>query len=318
MPAPAQQPAPETPLPRRVVARAVELAGPGLFNAAAMHLLIAAPSSPGGAPRGAGLCFRRADAPGQPVIPALAQRVVQRPRRTVLAPDAAHAAQGLPIETVEHLLSAAAGVGLTDADLLVNGAEVPMLDGSALPFARALLEAGLARHEGDPPPTPPPVRLRAEVRLEEHGPSNAGPPAVVVAQPWHEPELVLTYNLDYGPGSPIPAQSFTWVHRWLAPDAAGYLKEVAPARTFATAAEADRFRAQGLFGHLRPGEALVIDHSGPVGTSLRFPDEPARHKVLDMLGDLALAGRPIFARVTATRAGHALNQRLAAALAALH
>jgi UDP-3-O-acyl-N-acetylglucosamine deacetylase len=300
-----------------VVARPVELAGPGLFNAAAMHLRVATPASPRGADRGAGLCFRRTDAPGQPVIPALAQRVVQRPRRTVLAPDAAHAAEGLPIETVEHLLSAAAGVGLTDAELLVAGAEVPMLDGSALPFASALLDAGLVEPRADAGLAPPPVRLRAEVRLEEPGPGGSGPPVFVVAQPWHEPELVLTYNLDYGPGSPIPPQSFTWVHRWAAPDAAGYLREVAPARTFATAAEADRFRAQGLFAHLRPGDALVIDHSGPVGTSLRFPDEPARHKVLDMLGDLALAGRPIFARVTATRAGHALNQRLAAALASL-
>ncbi|MBY0456124.1 MAG: UDP-3-O-acyl-N-acetylglucosamine deacetylase, partial [Gemmataceae bacterium] len=98
------------------------------------------------------------------------------------------------------------------------------------------------------------------------------------------------------------------------PDVEGYVREVAPARTFATLAEALQMQQAGMFSHLREGDTLVIGPDGPLGGPYRLPEEPARHKLLDLLGDLSLAGRPIIGRVVANQSGHAMNHELAAAL----
>jgi UDP-3-O-acyl-N-acetylglucosamine deacetylase len=100
-------------------------------------------------------------------------------------------------------------------------------------------------------------------------------------------------------------------------DAKAYIGQVAPARTFSTLAEAQAMRQMGMFAQFTPKDLLVIGPDGPVDNALRYPDEPARHKVLDMVGDLSLCGRAIIGRVVATRSGHWLNHEMARALASL-
>lgn len=305
---------------RRTLVQPVELEGVGLFSPLHSRLTVRPAAA------GTGVVFRRIDLPDQPPIPARAGHVQTAPRKTVLVPrtgDAAGAGGGggwggAGVHTVEHLLSAMAGLGITDAMIDIHGAEVPMLDGSALPFALALRSAGLCT------PAPAPGAMNG------HG-HAAGASPIVVTRPvrieragaWAEASpldggparLDAEYRLDYGPGAPIAPQTarFSVVHG--APDVDAYLSQVAPARTFTTLDEALAMRKAGLFSHLREGDTLVIGPHGPVGTKYRVDDEPARHKLLDLIGDLSLAGRPIHGRVVACQSGHAMNHELAALLA---
>ncbi|MCL4741509.1 MAG: UDP-3-O-[3-hydroxymyristoyl] N-acetylglucosamine deacetylase [Phycisphaerales bacterium] len=284
-------------VPRRTLARDARVSGVGLFTAAPAHCAIR-PAEPG-----SGVLLRRIDAPDARPFPALRASLSDRPvhpafraidpRCTTLGPpDAPDAA----VATVEHLLSSLAGLGVTDALVEVRGPELPILDGSAAPFVRAILDAGL--RDAGPPPAP--ITLRAPVVVEAGG-------AAIVAEP--ADAFSASYSLDYGPGAPIPPQRAAW-----SGDPAAYTEQIAPARTFCLRAEAEAMRAVGLFAHLTPRDMLVIDASGPIDNTLRFPDEPARHKLLDLIGDLALLGRPLLARVRAERSGHALTHRLTAAI----
>jgi len=280
--------------PRRTLARDASVSGVGLFTAAPAHCTIR-PAEPG-----SGVSFRRLDAPDTPPFPALraslsdvpvhpAFRAID-PRCTTLGPP------GAEVATAEHLLSALAGLGVTDALVEVRGPELPILDGSAAPFVRAILDAGL--RDADPPPAP--ITLRAPVVVEDRG-------ATITAEP--ADAFSASYALDYGPGAPIPPQRAAW-----SGNPAAYAEQIAPARTFCLRAEAEAMRAAGLFAHLTTRDMLVLDASGPIDNALRFPDEPARHKLLDLIGDLALLGRPLLARVHAGRSGHALTHRLTAAI----
>lgn len=290
------------------MARARTLAIPATFTG--VGLFSSLPSTLTVLPRraGHGVCFRRTDLPEQPLIPALVNHVFARPRQTVLSPEAGSSRPA--VHTVEHVLSALSALGVTDCLCEVNGPEVPLMDGSALPFVEAIVAAGVV--PADPPaPTGAPliVPLVAErpITVSLDG-------ATMQALPPDGPWLDVEYYLNYGPGAPIAAQSARWRLDPSEPDPARFAREIAPARTFCTKAEADQMRAAGLFAHLRPRDVLVIDASGPVDTAYRLEHEPARHKVLDVIGDLALAGRPIHARVIATRSGHALNHALVRAL----
>ncbi|MCC6427263.1 MAG: UDP-3-O-acyl-N-acetylglucosamine deacetylase [Phycisphaerales bacterium] len=206
--------------------------------------------------------------------------------------------------TTEHILSALAGLGITDAHIDLVGIELPMFDGSAADFCAAISTAGTQ-------PTTisaTPITLREPITIE--GPAGAS----ITATP--SDTTTYTYNLDYTgtPGaSRFAPQSATWDN-----NPASYLTQIAPARTFCLLPEAQALRAAGLFHHVGPKDMLVLDESGhPIDNQLRFPNEPARHKLLDLIGDLALAGRPIQAHITATRAGHALNHQLAQKLSCL-
>ena len=280
--------------PRRTLARDARVEGVALFTTAPTHCTIR-PAEPG-----SGVCFRRLDTADAPPFAAVRASLSDRPlhpafraidpRCTTLGP--AHAA----VSTVEHLLSALAGLGVTDAFVEVSGPELPILDGSSAPFVRAILDAGLR----DAAPPLSAIRLRAPVVVEVGGATISAEPAET---------FTASYSLDYGPGAPIRPQHAAW-----SGDPAAYASEIAPARTFCLRAEAEAMRAAGLFAHLTPRDLLVLDASGPIDNTLRFPDEPARHKLLDLIGDLALLGRPLLARVRAERSGHALTHRLTAAI----
>jgi UDP-3-O-[3-hydroxymyristoyl] N-acetylglucosamine deacetylase len=193
------------------------------------------------------------------------------------------------ISTVEHLLAALTGLGHHAAVIDVEGPEVPILDGSAAPFAKAF------------------------------GARQPGPAALVVEQPFEvachgararvEPATALDVDYSIEFPEPIGTQSLRYRH-----DAEAFRAEVAPARTFTLAAWVEAMRAQG---RIRGGSldcALVFGPEGPLNPPLRYADEPVRHKVLDLMGDLALLGRPLRARLYVERGGHALHGAVVAEL----
>lgn len=304
MPPPPHHPSfPPSP-PRRTLARAASVTGHTLFSGITTTVAIRPASAR------TGIAFRRTDIPDSPPIPAVAERVTTESRRTVLAQPG-----GDPrVETVEHLLSALIGLGVTDALVDVNGPEIPIGDGSALPFAEAVRAASVvsAAETGSLPQdhAASPLVIAEQITVEAEGAH------ITALPPQSEREsdsLILEYQLDYGPHPHLKPQR---ARLRLAHDVPpfDYLQSIAPARTFCLEHEAREMRELGLFEHLEPRDMLVIGDHGPIDNTYRFPDEPARHKLLDLLGDLALAARPIYGRITAVKSGHALNHRLARAL----
>ena len=217
------------------------------------------------------------------------------------------------MQTVEHVLSALAGLGVTDAILGLSGPEIPIGDGSANEITQALMAAGFTDLCGVGFPAPRPIEIRQPILVQEGQASILAEPLVGAPD---GVVCVMVYELDYGGAGPIPVQSasLTVVAGQGVP---GYASEVATARTFCLVEEAQAMRKMGLFTKFEPKDLLVIGADGPIDNSYRFPNEPARHKLLDLLGDLSLAGRPIHGRITATRSGHSLNHQMARALAAL-
>ncbi|MBX3352392.1 MAG: 3-hydroxyacyl-ACP dehydratase FabZ [Phycisphaeraceae bacterium] len=317
MPATSRNPGP---CRQRTLARAVSVSGVGLFTARPATVTIHP------AEADSGIVFRRTDLPGAPSAPARIENVVDRPRRTALrAPGAPADSADALVETVEHLLSALAGLGVDNARIDIDGPEVPIGDGSAKLFADTLAEAGLVEQDADRRPIviTEPITVRATHTGE-------GAESVIVALPSESATLELLYDLDYGASNPLGRQVAAFTLNLGAPPASPgqqgdplangalssspYAASLAPARTFAMLSEAESMRQRGLFAHLKPADMLVIGPQGPIDNTLRFSDEPVRHKLLDLLGDLYLAGRPVQGKIIASRSGHALNQQLVRAL----
>jgi len=299
----APQPAPLGVLPplpaggdRRVAARQTTLAtsvrcsGVGLHSGAEVRMVLrpAAPDS--------GIAFRRTDLPGQPLIPARWDHALDGPLCSALGNGEARVA------TVEHLLSALAGTGVDNALVELDGPELPIMDGSAAPFVFLIECAGLQGQAATRRALriDRPVRVRdglREVRLAPAFPSTAAE------------GLSVAFRIDFESPA-IARQSCT-----LALGAASYKRDVARARTFGFLGEVDRLRAVGLARGGSLDNAVVIDGDRVLNAGgLRYPDEFVRHKILDAIGDLYLAGAPILGRYTGVRAGHALNLRLLRAL----
>jgi len=214
--------------------------------------------------------------------------------------------QSRVVATTEHVMSALAGLGLWHVDVHLEGAECPILDGSAAGFVDVLR----AVPAGAPVP-PMLLTRRVEVR-DDRG-------ASIVGEPLSGGERArYTYELDYGATSPVRPQAASWdLSR------SAYINDVAPARTVSLLAEVEGARRAGLFAHLTPRDMLVVGDDGqPIDNEWRFPDaecvstEPARHKLLDLIGDLALLGRPLHAQVVARRSGHALTHQFCRAVLA--
>ncbi len=236
---------------------------------------------------GAGLLVGRGDDLA-PLRPARATPDTDRCTELRLGRDA--------VRTVEHLLAALAGCGICDARLEFEGPEVPILDGSALPWAERLLAAS----EPVEPAAAPPWRWRTVRRLR-----------VDTSQYEVAPTARTTLQVEYAAPHPwLGRRRVAW-----GGEAESFVREFAPARTFARLEELEGIFASGL---ARGGSlecAVVLGPDGPLGGPLRFPDEPARHKLLDLLGDLALCGFLPAARVRAVQPHHAANRRLARRLA---
>lgn len=200
------------------------------------------------------------------------------------------------LATVEHLLAALAGCGVTQALILVEGPELPLLDGSALPWVELLASAGLQSIDSGTEPRP----LHRPVTVHGGG-------GFVTAIPAERLELGAAIAFSE---AAIGRQLFTLP---LSPQL--FVAEIAPARTFGLRSQVDHLRAAGLIQGGGLDNALVCDGDHWLNPPLRFADEPVRHKILDLLGDLALIGLPR-AQVFAYRGSHRLHTELAAALEA--
>ncbi len=273
---------------QRTLARPASVAGVGFITGSA----VTARFLP--APADAGVVFRRSDLPGRPTVPARSDLVTGTDRRTTLGPPA----QSLTL--VEHVLSALAGLRIDNCVVEVDGPEPPGLDGSARGFVDALLAAGTVVQAARRPILTP----EAPVTVAAGG-------ATVTLHPGDGPGLTATYSLDYGPWAEVPRQTFTTAVR-----AEKFVRGVADCRTFLTDAEAAGLRAAGVGRHLTAADVVVFGPHGVIDNTLRFADEPARHKVLDLIGDLALCGFDLAGHVVGYRSGHALNVALARRLAA--
>ena len=274
---------------QHTISRDVEIDGRGLFTGqpVAMRMRPGEPHS--------GIWFIRTDQSPPIRIAAHVDNVSKRARRTALRNGT------VAIETVEHCLSAFAGLGIENLQVELNAHEVPGMDGSCLPFVQRLREAGICEQEA----VCEPYVVSDVVRVSD-GDSE------LVALPLLDPSadsLEVTYDLDYGPGTPIERQSYRAV---ITPDS--FEANIAPARTFVLEREAEELREAGLGEHLTYQDLLVIGDDGPIENSYRFPDECVRHKILDLVGDLYLLGRPLVGRIFARRSGHSLNHELVRAL----
>jgi len=266
-----------------------------------------------------GIFFRLTHGGQCVLVPATVEALIPERRRTVLghvtnptgsrsSTSSSQATQSnFVVQTVEHLLAALAGMGITDAVLSIDGPEIPIGDGSAAPFVSLIESVGTCPTSRSKPATP--IKIVESFQVQDGD-------GIIQAFPSSQPGLDLTYELDYGPGAPIPRQSASMASR-PGRGVADFASQIASARTFCLADEAVAMRKMGLFKSFEPKDLLVIGPNGPLDNAYRFPNEPARHKLLDLLGDLSLAGRPIQGRIVATRAGHALNHAMARALAML-
>lgn len=269
------------------------ISGIGLFSAQPATITIA----PNDSSKGIVFAFNDSIIPAH--IDALSARPVHpvfahmKPRCTSVGNDAC------TIATIEHILSALAGIGITDATIRIDSesthAEIPIVDGSSLPFVDAILAVGTRTLDT----TIEPIVIRETIEVRDGD-------SFIVIEP--SDATSYTYHIDY-PDTPIGTSSATWNG-----DRDAYIDSVAPARTFSLEHEANQMHAAGLFTHLTPKDMLVIADDGPIDNAYRFEDECARHKLLDLIGDLALVGAPIIAKITGTRSGHALAHDAARAI----
>ena len=267
------------------------------------------------APENHGYAFQRTDVEGMPVIQAVAENVVNTNRGTVIA------AGDVTVSTIEHCMAALYAAGVDNVLIQVNGAEVPILDGSAVEFVEKIQQAGLMEQAADKEFFV--VRNKIEVVDEETG-------AKLVVLPDDEFSVDVKINYD----SPVLGNQYATLEHLQ-----DFGKEIAPSRTFVFVREIEQLIKANLIKGGDLDNAIVIydspldqehlDHIADMMGAprihvsqygfinekpLRWDNEPARHKLLDVIGDIALIGRPLKGRVLATRPGHSVNTRLAMAL----
>jgi UDP-3-O-[3-hydroxymyristoyl] N-acetylglucosamine deacetylase len=241
-------------------------------------------------PSQAGIVFVRVDLPDSPEVPADIAIVQQTMLSTELVTPNAK------VRTVEHLLAALWGQGITDARIEIDGGELPLLDGSALEWVKAIDQAGI-QTLGEPEPRPV---LPEPIWIRESDMFVAALPS---------PELRFSYGIDFD----LEAIGNQW-HSW-SPEVESFAHAIAPARTFGLEHQIDQLRAAGLIKGGSLDNALVCGADGWINPPLRFPNEPVRHKLLDLIGDLSLVGRLPIAHYLAYKASHRLHTQLASQLA---
>ncbi len=245
-----------------------------------MRILPAAP--------GTGIVFRRVDLDGFE-IEANSRNVAKVSYATSLMK------KGVLISTTEHLLSACVGIGLDNAFIELDNLELPILDGSAKPFVDLILEAGLRRQR----------RARTFYRIVRDIELQDGDKFIGV---YPGSGYSVSYAIDF-PHPLIGSQVFEVE---LSHD--GFRNEIAAARTFGFKHQEQAMKNQGLIRGATLESCIVLTHESVLNGPLRFTDEFVRHKVLDLIGDLALLGRRIIGRVVANRAGHAMHTALVSRL----
>jgi UDP-3-O-acyl N-acetylglucosamine deacetylase len=271
---------------QRTIARAAEVVGIGYLTGQDVHLRFRP------APPSSGVVFVRTDLGPQARITACVHNVTGTNRRTTL---------GKPpvcVGLVEHVMAALSGLHIDNCVVEVDAPEPPGLDGSSDAFVRALTSAGVVMQ----------AERRAIWAVDRPLVVAAGD-ATLALHPSSAPGLRVSYLLNYGLRSPIGQQTHT-----AEVNPATFARSIAPCRTFLLEEEAVALRQQGLGRRTQVSDLLVFGPRGPIANKLRFADEPARHKVLDILGDLALLGQDLSGHVVAYRSGHPLNVELVWAL----
>ena len=261
---------------------AVDCKGIGLHSGAPVQLRILPAAS------GAGIIFRRTDLDDFEVE-ATGRNLARVSYATSLMK------KGVLISTTEHLLSAFIGTGIDNAIVELDNLELPILDGSARPFVDMIQRAGIRKQRR----ARSYMRIRRELELREGNKFIAIYPA---------DSYSVSYTIDF-PHALIGRETFR-----VDLSDGNFLREIAPARTFGFLHEADAMRQQGLIRGASPENAIVLTPEGLMNPPLRYPDEFVRHKVLDLIGDLALVGKQILGSIVADRAGHAMHTALVSRL----
>ena len=268
------------------VAREFRLSGVGLHLGKNATVRVM-PANPGD-----GRYFVRVDLPDAPKIPAQIDAVGQTTLSTELIAEKAK------VRTVEHLLASLVACGVDDARIEIDGEEIPLLDGSAKNWCEAIAQAGITHHKITPATQP--ITPTEPIWIRENDSFVAALPAL---------QTRLTYGIDFT----YKAIGNQW-HSW-SPAEANFATEIAPARTFGFAEQIEQLQQSGLIKGGNLENALVCSHQGWVNPPLRFTNEPARHKLLDLVGDLSLLGLLPTAHLIAYKASHKLHTQLAIKLA---
>jgi len=265
----------------QTIAGPLEFSGVGLHSGAQVTMRMLP------APAGSGIVFRRTDLDNFE-IPANGRNVAKVSYATSLM------RQGVLIQTTEHLLSALIGMGVDNVIIEVDNLELPILDGSALPYVQAFRSAGIRTQR----------RRRETIRVLKPVEVREGNKFIGV---YPGSGYSIQYTIEFP--APIGRQSASVD---LATESYGEF--IAPARTFGYKADEKKLRDMGLIRGANAENAIILGTKGPENGQLRFDDEYVRHKVLDLIGDLALAGRRIEGHVVAERAGHAMHTALVSRL----
>jgi len=269
---------------QRTISRPARVSGRGLFHGEDVTLTLLP------APEYHGLVFQRVDLASRVLIPARIEYVALQPRRTVLT------RLGAQVETVEHVLAALAGLQVDNCILQLNGPECPNGDGSAEHFVEAVHVAGIVEQSAAPSWLD--VAETVEVDDDSTGARWTARPASGDA-----------LHIDYELLTPYPGCDRQSLGLTITPET--FVRELATARTFVRESEVQALRSIGLGRRTTPRDLLVFDAAGqPIQNALRRPDECVRHKILDCLGDFALAGARVAGNFTALRTGHRHNHEL--------
>lgn len=268
---------------QNTLARSVSIEGIGLHTGVPVHVTLTP------APSDTGLVFKRADLDGFP-IKATAKNVARVSYATTLM------RKGVLISTTEHLLSALAASGVDNAFIEIDNLEVPIMDGSSLPFLRLIQEAGLKPQRAGKTY----ARILRPVEVVEDRKRIAILPSE---------EFKITYRIAFD--HPLIGEQ----ERSFSMNEAAYERNIAPARTFGFIDEVETLRQNGLVRGGSLENAIVLTKSGVMNPEgLRFPDEFCRHKILDVIGDMVMFGHPLLGHIVADRAGHAMHIALVSRL----
>lgn len=267
-------------LAQRTLKRAVSMTGNGLHSGRPVRVRLVP------APAGNGIVFQRTDLEGEPAIQAAYDRVVDTRLCTTLGAD------GVRVGTVEHLMSALYGIGIDNVQVLVDGPEIPILDGSSQPWIQAILKAGTRRQH----------RCRRLMVVRRAVTVRDGD-AWARFEPSSRFRISARVDFDH---PLISRHLFTFDFSEL-----DFVQKIAGARTFAFKREVEALRSMGLAKGGSLDNAIVIDDFSILNPEgLRFADEFVRHKVLDAIGDIALSGEKVIGHLVLHRSGHALNNQL--------
>jgi len=262
---------------QRTIKNSVSFRGVGLHTGRVATVILKP------APRDTGIVFIRTDR--KTIIKATVNSVVDTAFATTIGYN------GTRIKTVEHLLSAVNGLGIDNLIVEVDGPEIPILDGSSTELVSIILSAGIAR-QGKRRPY---VRITRPIIMEDGT-------ASIMAVPYSGRKISYTLQFKH--------QLFKYQTLTVELDEERFVTDVAPARTFGFLKQVELLRANGLAKGGSMDNAIVIDDNGVLNsTGLRFSDEFVRHKILDLIGDLALLGYPIYGHIIAERAGHSAHIR---------